>query len=69
MIPILFIVLLSSSSFGLEPEKETYEYYSNDEVLSAHTHIYIYIFCIYIYIKDYCITGRANPISCAFGLR
>ena len=24
---------------------------------------------LYICIKDYCITGRANPISCAVGLR
>ena len=24
---------------------------------------------IYIYIKDYCITGRANVIFCAVGLR
>ena len=24
---------------------------------------------IYIYIKNYFITGRANPISCAVGLR
>ena len=30
--------------------------------------IYIYIY-IYIYIKDYYITGRANPIFCLVGLR
>ena len=29
--------------------------------------IYIYILCVNA--KDYCITGRANPISCAVGHR
>ena len=35
-------------------------------IYSIYVCIYIYI---YIYTKDYCITGRAHPISCAVGLR